>query len=659
MAVIKMEKVLVVSLKERLEEVLNFLQQEGAMHIENISETTSEIKEETHHDLELKLAQVEFALDYLKKYVPKKKGLEAMVQGETISLKEKEVQEVIANFDFKALVERLQEINDNLLEIENKKKSLQEELDQLKPWKKLSINLSDEVETEYTKYTLGTVPSSEYESCKQGLIQAGNDISLQEVSQGSKGISILLIYAKYLESDIKPVLQKFKFTPANLPKLDLAIPELLNQKEIDLKELERNKVDLELEIKEKAGKLSELKVIYDYLTWQKDKRDAKDSILGYDFSYSIVGWVRSGDFIELEKKIEKIGEGDVELMKLETTEEDKVPVEIKNGNLVSPFESITNIYGLPLPNEVDPTPWLASFFVIFFGMCLSDAGYGLVMAGAMFLIIKFAGIPRENQGLFRLLFYGGIATFFMGILFGGWFGLEPSQAPSFLVNEAGNAFKFQILNPMTDPLTVMVVAFAMGVVHVWFGILVKGYGLWKNGQKLDAILDSGLWLYFLPAFIFFALANTVESLAAYAVIAKWMVLSGVVALVLTQGRKKRNILVKFFSGVLSLYDLVGYGSDVLSYSRLLALGLSTGVIGLAMNKIAFIIYDLIPIPVVNILIMAAILIAGHLMNLALSALGSYIHSGRLQFVEFFGKFLEGGGRDFKPLKKRNKYLRIS
>ncbi|EKD48107.1 MAG: hypothetical protein ACD_65C00123G0001, partial [uncultured bacterium] len=178
----------------------------------------------------------------------------------------------------------------------------------------------------------------------------------------------------------------------------------------------------------------------------------------------------------------------------------------------------------------------------------------------------------------------------------------------------------------------------------------------KEKKYLDAALDSGLWILFLLSLLFFGAANTVEPLKEYGILAKYIVLGLVAALILTQGRKSKGILGKFGIGVLSLYNVVGYFSDVLSYSRLMALGLGTGIIAFAMNTIAGIVSDLIPY--VGFIIGIVVIILGHALNIALSTLGAFIHSARLQYVEFFGKFMEGGGKDFKPFSRDCKYTHL-
>ena len=127
-------------------------------------------------------------------------------------------------------------------------------------------------------------------------------------------------------------------------------------------------------------------------------------------------------------------------------------------------------------------------------------------------------------------------------------------------------------------------------------------------------------------------------------------------LILTQGRREKTIVMKLLKGVLSLYDSVSFFSDILSYSRILALGLATSALAFAINLIATIAKDMIP--VVGTAVMVVILIVGHVFNVGINVLGAFIHSARLQFVEFFGKFITASGRPFAPFRQRGRYITI-
>ena len=232
-----------------------------------------------------------------------------------------------------------------------------------------------------------------------------------------------------------------------------------------------------------------------------------------------------------------------------------------------------------------------------------------------------------------ILFWGGIGAGLAGALAGGWFGDLFGLPPLWF-------------NPMEEPLKMMVVSFALGLVHIFVGMGLEFYDNVRQGDVWSAIFDQGFWFALILGLLFLFLPPLAS-------IGGWLAKIGAVGLVLTQGRHQKNILMKLGSGLASLYNLSGILGDVLSYSRLLALGLATGVIANVINMLAKMALDF-PYGL-GYIVMVVILVGGHLFNLFIGAMGSYVHTSRLQYIEFFGKFFEGGGKLFSPFKIQQKY----
>jgi len=196
----------------------------------------------------------------------------------------------------------------------------------------------------------------------------------------------------------------------------------------------------------------------------------------------------------------------------------------------------------------------------------------------------------------------------------------------------------------------------LGMIQVMVGLGINLQWQWKQGNRQEALLGSGVWLLFLITLILWILANFGILATSLLPIFKVALLSSLALIVLAGTRKTKKWYLKLPLGVLSLYDLVGYFSDVLSYSRLLALGLGTGIIAMVVNLVAKLAVDMVP--VFGWVLFVIILIAGHVFNISINVLGAFIHSSRLQFVEFFPKFMEGGGKVFNPFRKEYKYTRL-
>lgn len=253
--------------------------------------------------------------------------------------------------------------------------------------------------------------------------------------------------------------------------------------------------------------------------------------------------------------------------------------------------------------------------------------------------------------MFSVLMYGGLATFFAGALVGGWFGIDISNMGSSWLQSLLTSII--VINPVEDPITMLLFSLALGLIQILTGITISMWWKIKNGNIASALLDDFVWLYLLIIILLWS-ANSFELIEF--TFATYLLFIGIFAVILTQGRKAKNPFLKFFTGVISLYGLVGYLSDVLSYSRLLALGLATSIIAMVVNLIAALTIDMIPY--LGYVIALIVLIGGHVFNIAINALGSFIHASRLQFVEFFPKFMESGGVNLSPLRKESKYIKI-
>ena len=217
--------------------------------------------------------------------------------------------------------------------------------------------------------------------------------------------------------------------------------------------------------------------------------------------------------------------------------------------------------------------------------------------------------------------------------------------------------------PLNDPMKLLVYSLLFGVIHLFVGLGIKGYMCLRDGKVMDFFCDVVLWflllvgliLMLLPSDIFASIAQTNIVFPGWLnTTAKALAVIGAVGIVLMSGRDNKNPALRVALGAYDLYNITGWLSDVLSYSRLLALGLATGVIASVINQMG----SMLPNNVVGVIFFIVIFIVGHALNLAINLLGAYVHTNRLQFVEFFGKFYEGGGRPFAPFKENTKYTDV-
>lgn len=212
-------------------------------------------------------------------------------------------------------------------------------------------------------------------------------------------------------------------------------------------------------------------------------------------------------------------------------------------------------------------------------------------------------------------------------------------------------------------MKLLIYSMAFGLVHLFVGLGIKGYMLLKDGKVLDFFCDVILWYVFLagllmmliPSDIFASIAQTkIVFPPIVNTLAKALAIIGALGLLLMSGRANKNPVLRIALGAYDIYNITGWLSDVLSYSRLLALGLATGVIASVVNQMG----SMFGKGVVGAIGFVIVFLVGHTLNLAINLLGAYVHTNRLQFVEFFGKFYEGGGKPFEPFESDTKYVDI-
>jgi V/A-type H+-transporting ATPase subunit I len=381
-----------------------------------------------------------------------------------------------------------------------------------------------------------------------------------------------------------------------------------------------------------------------------DKEKVRSRLLKTKKTFFIEGWVPAR---VTEKAAAILEENGCYYRFRDPEEGEDVPVLMENKNFFVPFESITEMYSLPDYRGFDPTSIFAIFYAIFFGIMLSDAGYGILMAVACFIVLKKYDLEGGAYKLIKLFFWCGISTTFWGAMFGGWFG-------DFFQVFAKVAFGKELViepiwfNPINDPMKLLIFSLGLGIVHIFLGMGIKAYMLIRNGKWFDAICDVGFWYLLIIGLIAWLGGGMILPGSPIGEIGKWMSIAGAAGLLLTGGRNNKGI-GKITGGLGALYNITSYLSDILSYSRLLALGLATGSIASVINMMGSMVGDNL---VIKGIVLTLVFIVGHALNMAINVLGAYVHTNRLQFVVLFSKFYEGGGKAFEPLKFNTKFFKF-
>lgn len=539
------------------------------------------------------------------------------------------------------------EINSIVKQIAEQKNIIsrsQLQITSLEPWTDLDLDLSVTQTKSTALLYLTTAADVNLEEFEAKLQEVTPLCYVHKVSSSSELSCLLLIYHKDAQDAVMNVVKGFNTNRPDFASLKgnaaENISSLKNKIETCSKEAQR--LTEQLKVAATSSKL--LKKGFDMVTLQIDDQKVRENIFQTQSVFALTGWLTENDMDKVKKILDKYP---CYYTMVQPEEGDDPPIKLKNNKFVEPYEMITEMYSLPTPDGIDPTPVLTPFFILFFGMMLADAGYGLIL-----FLLCFIGLKKlkPDEGFLKNAMNIGVAcglsTIFWGVMYGGYFGnLVTQVAESWFGVTVTVPVVF---DPLNDPMSVMLLSLILGAIHLFAGMGVKIYMLAKRGHLLDGLMDIGLWYVLLIGLPMLALPVT-------AGIGKVLSIVGAAGLILTQGRHEKNIFMKLIKGVMSLYDITSYLSDVLSYARILALGLAGGVIANVMN-----IMGTMPgLNIIGVVVFVAIFAIGHAFNLAISGLGAYVHTSRLQYVEFFGKFYEAGGRPFKPFKANTKYTLIS
>lgn len=588
------------------------------------------------------LIHISSSLDIINKYSPAKKPLFKSRRDVLVS----DFYSILNNKEgIWDAVEKLHQYEEYLIKLKSEENKLSNLKQWLHPWGDLQVPLEIEG-TNKTVFQYGTLPSTtKLDLVKSELFDKVPSSYIQHVNSDKEQHYVFFIVHNENQDECINHLKSFGFNRVTFPNLSGTVSDNIKrlEKEIEQIELEREKT-IE-QIKSMKDDRDSIEVLHDYLLMERDRLEATGKILTTNRVFLIKGWLPERNAADIKKLIESKFITSVNIE--EPEDDEQFPVLIENKGIAETGEPVLKMYGLPNSREIDPNTVMAPFFIMFFGLMFSDGGYGLILALVTgFALLKFE-LEDETRKFAKLLFYCGISTVFWGMMFGGWFGIS-ALVPY--------AVWFDVVS---QPELLLSWSLLFGVIHVYAGFAVKAANLIRDKKYLDALFDVG-FIYIFYTGAVFALLPYVPSVNADAVaplvnIGKYLLIIGGVLLVLTQGRNGKNIISKFLSGVLSLYDVVGFLSDILSYSRLLALGLATSIIASIVNELS-VMFDM-PI-VLKALAAVIILVVGHAVNFAINALGAYVHTCRLQYLEFFGKFYTGGGVAFSPLKINTKYIKL-
>ena len=580
--------------------------------------------------------QAERALEVLKRYAPLKKGL----LSPRPNVQEGEFLDEARAQRAREAAEEINALDRRLAAIRAEENKLETQKEVLRPWLDLDLPL-ETGSTAQVAVQLGTLPANVPMNQAEGELQAASELAqLTEVyTERDFHYCMLVCHASQAEGVLE-ALKALGWSRANLRDWTGTAAENLDRLGKETKALREETAAIE----EKLSGMGEwnlpLQQLSDLAGVNTSREEARGRLLDSESAFFLEGWVPAERWEEVRKELDNWS---CAYQAEDPAAEDypKVPIKLKNNWFTSPLSMVTEMYALPAYGSMDPNPLMAPFFILFYGMMLADMGYGLIMVILSLVIMKRTK-PKGATMRYMIPLMGlcGVSTFIWGAVTGGFFGDFLPQLMK-LIDPSSTFALPALFSPLDDALAVMVGSLVLGVVQIFTGMALSMVKQIRRGETMAALCNEGAW------FLVFILAGA----AAVTKQVKPCVIAILVLLVLTQGYGKKGVLGKLMGIFGSLYNnLTGYFSDILSYSRLMALMLAGAVIAQVFNTLGAM-TGLIPTFIL-------ISLVGNALNFALNILGCYVHDMRLMCLEFFGRFYEDGGKAFRPLEISTQYVDI-
>lgn len=684
MAIVKLSKMQLIGLKTELPAIINYLSKQGVLEVRhnveleqafseqaNGADATAKAGETADFDqtftreinhlanpqsyklAAFKLAKVDFAtisiecqrrIDFLDKQI----NLSALVKPEKSSLfKQKDVVSHDEYLSMTAKQTELMQSATQFAELSLQIDQLQVQLnkqnglaEQLVAYQNLSVPKLA-VDRRFN-YFIGALRNQEqFIAFSQALSESPYTLAYESTDIGTEEVIVLLACLKTEQTEVERLLNSFGLRA--LPTIATLIPETGFDFLAAYKEAQHTATELQKQLNALSVQRLELtkntaswRILADFYRIQSERLSAICQLCTADKIFVLEAFVPSNLTKDLYRELE--ANYCTVCAELEIADDEDVPVLLSNNRQIRPYENVIEEFSMPdYRTDIDPTWILAPGYAFFFGAMLSDIGYGLIfLCAALYLI--FTNKVHGNSRRFMWIFAGGgFFAILWGIAFGSFFGDLPTA-----LSYGAFSLKPLFADPFKDPMLVMATSVGLGVAHIAIGMLLNIYKLCKNGDPRTAFTEIAPW--------FFIFGGIGLSVAGFG-FGKWLCYAAIFVIVFLSKKNSKNPVVQLVTGVLKLYDITGFVGDILSYTRITALILSTSVIAMVVNMFAKMIGFGFP----NFIVTIAILLLGHTMNIMLSGLSAYVHTTRLHYVEFFGRFYDGGGKIFKPLSIHTKY----
>jgi len=539
------------------------------------------------------------------------------------------------------LLKTIESLDEEIVRLKAEGLTLSAERVSLLPWSDLEIAPAVLGRSGSVVLHAGFVPPARLASVAAEAASEGAEF--QTYGTAPEGVAAVL--AVYYEDDtrVAELLRAAGFTETILPASPEPIRTLIAARETEIAANAAMLLEAEERLRGHARHKLQIELLNDQAITAGERKKAP--VTETASAAFIEGWVRSDRLDALRKALDDAA--DVYELGLSDPAAGEVPpTAVKNNRFVSAFETITDMFARPSYGEIDPNPVMSIWYWLLFGMMMADVGYGIVMILLFTFLIRKMRAKGETLKLLKVLKFSGYTTVFWGLLFNSYFGAS-----------IGFMDWLRVLNPVEDTMLLLGISLGVGVLHIFTGLLMKAA---NNARKKDYVAifaDSLAWILLISGLAMLLLPSlvTVPGGDKIAAAGKWIAIAGAGIIVLFAGRASRNPVARIGSGLYALYGVTGYLGDIMSYSRVLALALTSAIIGQVMNQLAGMVQG---DAWYGIFFAIPIYLVGHVFNLVMGLLSAYVHTSRLQFIEFYTKFYEGAGYEFRPLAVQLKYIDV-
>ena len=565
------------------------------------------------------------------------------------------VQKEIEALDTEAFIEKaedtLAQVESKTSVIEGKLSALDAETSELKSNKSLANRLSNFdmdlallKDSKYTSTTVGRINAESASEIKNELSNLTDELEVFTVPMDDKtGEIIVVVTLKELSDEVYSTLRKFDFEKIEVGDVEGTPQHIISSADSRLLTIESERAAVKTELRAVAEQWDdEILALKEQLENEKEKNEILSSFVQTKDAYVLEAWVPVEDTEKVEQLVEKSSDGHCafETIEVEGTDDEDVPVLQQNGWYSKPFEYLVDMYSPVRYNSIDPTIFVAITFPFFFGFCLTDAVYGLVVAAIGVVLLKGLGKVKESMHSFGwILIWSGLWAVILGLITNGFIGDFPERIAGFRLPTV-----FAPVEAFKHPETILIIAIAVGLIYVNLGFVLGAINNLRYGRKKEALGSQICWFIFEAGLLFLVLGFMMPAIGMIG-----MALGGILIIAAI------GILI-WANGAFGLMDIFGFLGDVLSFARLLALCLATGGIAMTVNILAQMIDNMVPFA--GIVLAVIIFIFGHIANFAFQVLGAFINALRLNYVEFFAQFFEEGKGKFEAFKAKRTFTKI-